>query len=182
MTARRRTPEPIMSIRVVTAALLIAAGTACHTDLFYSASDPLVGRWRAAPMALQPSGEYLRRLDLANNGRYVRTGTFRGVYPQLPADAIASISREYGRYVYENGVLRFSQDSVRSWDYLTGEQFHAGPGGMSIEGPPTDPAVEIMPDRLILRYMVNPGGGYVPVQEEYFRDILPLTAHVSRFP
>jgi hypothetical protein len=159
-----------MSLRAAVAALLIMAGTACHTDLFYSASDPIVGHWRAAPMAQQPSGEYLRTLDLSVDGRYVRTGAFRGVYPQLPADAIGSISRSYGRYVYEAAQLRFSQDSVRSWDYLSGEDFYAGPGGMPIEGPPTIPTVELTPDRLILRYMVNPGAGYVPVEEEYFRD------------
>lgn len=98
------------------------------------------------------------------------TGTFRGVYPQLPADAVASISRSYGRYVYENDHLSFSQDSVRAWDYMTGDHFHAGPPGVSIEGPPTVPTVELTQDRLILRYMVNPDRGYVPVADEYFRD------------
>lgn len=169
MTARRRTPDLIMAFGAI-AALFVVAATACHTDLFYSASDPIVGHWRAAPMAQQPSGEYLRTLDLAVDGRYLRTGTFRGVYPQLPADAVASVSREYGRYVYQNDELRFSQDSVRSWDYMTGDHLSVGSGGMSIEGPPTVPTVELTADRLILRYMVNPGAGYVPVQEEYFRD------------
>jgi hypothetical protein len=163
--------QPIMPLlRTLVAALAISAGTACHTDLFYSASDPIVGRWRAAPMALQPTGQYLRTLDLASDGRYVQSGTSRGVYPQLPADAIGSTSRAYGRYVYANDQLRFMQDSVRTWDYMTGDSFHAGPGGVSIEGPPTVPTVELTADRLVLRYMVNPGAGYVPVTDEYFRD------------
>jgi hypothetical protein len=163
--------QPIMSLlRAVVAAFVFVAGTACHTDLFYSASDPIVGRWRAAPTPLQPTGQFLRTLDLASDGRYVQTGVFRGVYQQQPADAIGSISRAYGRYVYANDQLRFTQDSVRSWDYLSGEYFYAGPGGVSIEGPPTIPTVELTADRLVLRYMVNPGAGYVPVTDEYFRD------------
>jgi hypothetical protein len=157
-------------LRAAVTVLVISAGTACGTDLLYWSSNPIVGRWRAAPMAQQPRGEYLRTLDLAADGRYVSTGAFQGVYPQLAADAIGSVSRVYGHYVYEDDRLRFTQDSMRTWDYLTGEYFHAGPAGISIEGPPTDPTVELTPDRLVLRYMVNPGAGYVAVTDEYFRD------------
>jgi hypothetical protein len=157
-------------IRTALALLLFGAGIACRADLLAPRFDTLAGRWRAAPIPIQPAGQFLRTLELTTDGRYIRTGASRGTYPQLPADAIGSITREYGHYVYEDERLRFTQDSVRIWDYLSGSYFYAGPPGVSIEGPPTDPTVELTRNRLTLRYMVNPGAGYVPVTDEYVRD------------
>ena len=71
-----------------------------------------------------------------------------------------------------NTLLRrgFTEDSLRSWDNLSGTYFHAGPKGLYIEGPPTDPKVELTRTRLTLRYSVNPGAGYVAVTDVYYRD------------
>jgi hypothetical protein len=72
--------------------------------------------------------------------------------------------------VLSGDTLRFAQDSSRTWDYLTGTYFHAGPPGMYFEGPPTDPIVELTPAHLTLRYSVNPGNGYMQVTEVFDRD------------
>ena len=111
---------------------------------------------------------YTRTLDFTVDGHYLLTATFRGIYAQLPADSVGSISREYGSYVLTNNIIRFSQDSVRSWDYLTGTYFHAGPV-VYIEGQ-TDPKVELTNTQLTLRYLTNTGGGNVAVTEVYHRD------------
>ena len=151
-------------------ALLLVAGIACHADLLAPSSQTLAGHWSRAPEPLSPKGQYLRTLEFTVDGHYVLTGAFRGVYAQLPADSVGSISREYGTYVLNSDIIRFTQDSVRSWDYLTGTYFHAGPKGQSIEGPPTDPNVELTATQLTLRYMVDPGAGYVAVTDVYYRD------------
>lgn len=150
--------------------LVLVAGIACRADFVAPSSQALAGRWTRAPEPLAPSGEYLRTLEFTLDGHYVLTGTSRGVYPQLPANSVGSVTREYGVYVFQRDTLRFTQDSVRSWDYLSGTYFYAGPKGIYIEGPPTDPGVELTQTRLTLRYSVNPGAGYVPVTDVYFRD------------
>ncbi len=148
------------------------AGIACQPDVLAPSSQTLAGRWVRATEPLSPMGQYSRTLEFTVDGHYVRTGSFRGIYAQLPADSVGSISREYGSYVLTNDILRFSQDSVRSWDYLSGTYFRAGPMGLPIEGPPTDPKVELTDTQLTLRYSVNPGAGYVAVTDVYHRDRL----------
>ena len=109
-------------------------------------------------------------LEFTVDGHYVLTGAFRGIYAQLPADSVGSITREYGTYLLDRDTLRFTQDSLRSWDYLSGTYFYAGPKGVYIEGAPTDPEIELTRTRLTLRYSVNPGAGYIPVTDVYDRD------------
>lgn len=140
-------------------ALLLAAGIACHADLLAPLSQTLAGRWSRGPEPLSPNGQYLRTLEFSVDGHYVLTGAFLGVYAQLPADSVGSVSREYGTYVLNSDVIRFTQDSVRSWDYLSGMNSYAGPKGQYFEGPPTDPKVELTDIQPTLRYMVNPGLG-----------------------
>jgi hypothetical protein len=149
--------------------LLVGAGVACGADLLAPSPDALTGHWARAPESMSPSGQFFRMLDFTADGHYVRTGIFRGVYPQLPPDSAASISREYGSYVLAGDTIRFAEDSLRVWDFLSGSYLHVGPPGMYIEGPPTDPVIELTSSRLTLRYMVDPGNGYTPVTEEYHR-------------
>ena len=157
------------SIRVLFVSVIAAAGVSC-ADGLAPTPDALTGRWSTAPEALSPSGHYVRSYDFTADGKYVHTVTTRGAYPQLPPDAVASISREYGSYVLHADTLLAVQDSARSWDWLSGEYLRVGPPGISIEGPPTDPVIELTPSRLTLRYMVNPGDRYVPVVEVYLRE------------
>ncbi len=151
-------------------ALLLMASTACHSDLLAPSSQILAGRWSRSAEPLSPNGQYLRTLEFGMDGHYVLTGTSRGIYTQLPPDSVASISHEYGTYVLNSDVIHFAQDSVSSWDYLTGTYFHAGPMGQYIEGAPTDPNVELTDTKMTLRYMVDPGNGYVAVTDVYYRD------------
>jgi hypothetical protein len=160
----------VPSIRALLAVLAVGAGIACRTDLLAPSSEALAGHWSRTPEPLSPSGQFFRTLEFTTDGRYVATTASRGVYAQLPADAIGSITRAYGTYVLDGDTLRSASDSVRSWDYLTGTHLQVGSPGVYIEGPPTDPVVELTRTRLTLRYMVNPGAGYVPVVEEYLRD------------
>jgi hypothetical protein len=161
----------VSSIRTLVVLLLVATGTACGADLLAPSSDALVGRWYRGPEAQNPTGQFIRNLEFTADGHFVATGTFRGIYPQLPADAVASISQQYGTFRLDADTLRFSQDSVRSWDYLTGTYFHAGPmTGVYFEGPPTAPVVEVTRTSLTLRYMVDPGAGNVQVTDHYLRD------------
>jgi hypothetical protein len=146
------------------------AFTACHSDLLAPSSQSLAGHWSRAPQPLSPSGQYLKTLEFRVGGHYVLTGVSRGIYAQLPADSVGNIWHEYGTYVLNSDIIRFTQDSVRSWDYLIGTYFHAGPTGQYIEGRPTDPKVELTDTQLTLRYMVNPGNGYVAVADVYYRD------------
>ena len=169
MTKHRNPLVP--SIRTFLAVLLIGAGIACHADLLAPSPQTLVGRWRRAPEPQSPMGQYFRTIEFTIDGHYVLTGAFRGVYSQLPVDSVGSITRQYGTYVLDGDILRFAEDSVRSWDYLSGTYVHAGPPqGIPIEGASTDPKVELTHTRLTLRYSVNPGGGYVAVTDDYDRD------------
>ena len=143
---------------------------ACRADLLSPSPQAITGRWIRAPESLSPAGNYVRTLEFTVDGHYVVTSASRGVYSALPVDSVGSITHEYGRYVLESNTLRFTQDSLRTWDNLSGSYFHAGPQGMSIEGPPTDPSVELTGTRLTLRYSVNPGAGYVAVTDTYDRD------------
>jgi hypothetical protein len=154
------------SIRTLLAFLFVGGAMACGAELIAPSPLALAGRWNRIP-----SGRYSRTLELTADGRYVQTSTFRGDYPQLPRDSAGTIVWEYGRYVVHDDTLRFAQDSLRSWDWMSGYYFQIGIGreGMSIEGPPTDPTIELTSTRLTLRYMVNPGAGYVPVVDEYLR-------------
>ena len=156
--------------RLLTAVMLVGAGIACRSELLSPSSQGIAGRWIRAPEPLRPAGNYVRTLEFTVDGHYVITGASRGVYAALPVDSVGSITHEYGSYVLESSTLRFMQDSIRSWDYLGGSYFHAGSQGMSIEGPPTDPSVELTSTRLTLRYSVNPGAGYVAVTDSYDRD------------
>lgn len=115
-------------------------------------------------------GQYLRVLEFTPDGRYTVMHEFRGTYAQLPADSVGSISHEYGTYLLTGNTLHFYEDSVRTWDYMTGSSLHTGPRGVYIEGPPTDPTIELTRTRLTLRYSVNPGAGYVQVTDMYDRD------------
>ena len=157
------------SIRVVFVSVLVASGIGCAEGLAPT-PDALTGRWSTAPAALSPSGQYVRSYDFTADRKYVHTVTTRGVYPQLPADSVGSTYREYGSYVLHADTLLAVQDSTKSWDRLSGEYLHVGPPGIYIEGPPTDPVIELTPSRLTLRYMVNPGDRYVPVVEVYLRE------------
>jgi len=150
--------------------LAVGAGIACADALLAPSPDGLTGRWTRAPEALSPSGQYVRSIEFSPDGRYLRTSVFRGVYPQQPADAIAALTREYGTYALSSDTLRFLQDSIRSWDFIGGEFLHVGRAEGYIEGPPTDPTVELTATHLTLRYLVNPGAGYEPVVEEYSRE------------
>jgi hypothetical protein len=152
------------------AALVVSAVVACHGDLLEPASGTIAGRWRREPMLVSPTGQFDKSLEFTEDGHYTVTYEFRGVYPQLPADAVAASGHEYGTYVLSSDTLRFTQDSSRTWDYLGGTSFHVGPAGISIEGPPTDPIVALTAARLTLRYSVNPGGGYEQVTEVFDRD------------
>lgn len=154
----------------VLAILLIGAVIACHADLLEPSAQTIAGRWRRASEPLSPMGQNVKTLELTIDGHYAVISESRGVYVQLPADSAGSITREYGTYVVTRNNLHFNEDSLRTWDYLSGTSFHAGPAGIYIEGPPTDPTVELTPTQLTLRYSVNPGGGYVPVIERYDRD------------
>lgn len=156
--------------RLLLAILLVGGGIACRADLLSPSSQAIAGRWLRAPAPQSPAGTYVRTLEFTVDGHYVVTGAFRGVYAALPVDSVGSIMHEYGSYVLDGNTLRFTQDSLRSWDYLSGSYFHAGPQGPSIEGPPTDPSVELTSIRLVLRYSVNPGAGYVTVTDTYDRD------------
>lgn len=158
------------SVRIVFTTFVAAASLACADALIAPSPDGLTGRWTRAPEALSPSGQYVRTIDFGADGKYLRTTVVRGVYPQQPADAIAALTREYGTYALSSDTLRFLQDSVRTWDYLGGEFLYVGRASGYIEGPPTDPTVELTATRLTLRYQVNPGAGYVPVVEEYSRE------------
>lgn len=158
------------SIRLLRIAFVLAVAIACGEGVLAPSPDALTGRWSAAPLALSPRGQLLRTLEFTADGRYARTTASRGVYPQLPADSIGSITREYGTYVLRGDTLRFAQDSARTRDWLGGEYFQVGPPRGYIEGPPTDPVVEITSTRLTLRYMVNPGDRYVAVVAEYLRE------------
>ena len=157
--------------RLLLAILLVGAGISCREDLVSPSSSAIAGRWLRAPEALRPAGEYVRTLVFTGDGHYVVTGSSRGVYAALPVDSIGSITREYGSYVLDSNTLRFTQDSLRSWDYLGGSYFHSGPQGLFFEGPPTDPTVELTSTRLTLRYSVNPGAGYVAVTDTYDRAV-----------
>ena len=157
------------SIRILFVSVIIASGIGC-ADGLAPTPDALTGRWSTAPQPLSPSGQYVMSYVFTADRKYVRSVTMRGVYPQLPADSVGSIYREYGSYVLHADTLLAAQDSTKSWDWLSGEYFHVGPPGMSIEGPPTDPVIELTPSRLTLRYMVNPGDRYVPVVEVYLRE------------
>ena len=159
------------SNRLLTAILLVGAGIACRADLLSPSSQAIAGRWLRSPEPLSPAGNYVRTLAFTVDGHYVVTGASRGVYAALPVDSVGSITREYGSYVLESNILRFTKDSIRSWDHLSGSYFHTGPQGLSVEGPPTDPSVELTSTRLTLRYSVNPGGGYVAVTDSYDRDV-----------
>jgi hypothetical protein len=119
---------------------------------------------------VSPIGQFLKTLEFTPDGHYTVTTEFRGIYAQLPAGSVASIGHEYGTYVLTSDILRFNEDSVRTWDYLSGTFFHAGPRGIYVEGPPTDPTVELTTTHLTLRYSVNPGNGYVQVADTYDRD------------
>lgn len=156
-------------IRVLFVSVIAAAGVSC-ADGLAPTPDALTGRWSTTPAALSPGGQYVRSYDFTADRKYVRTVTTRGVYPQLQPDAVASIYQEYGSYVLHADTLLAVRDSVRSWDWLSGEYRHVGPPGISIEGPPTAPVIELTPSRLTLRYMVNPGDRYVPVVEVYVRE------------
>jgi hypothetical protein len=160
----------VPSIRIVFVTFAAAASLACADALIAPSPDGLTGRWTRGPETLSPSGQYVRTIDFGADGRYLRSSVFRGIYPQQPADAIAALTREYGTYALSSDTLRFLQDSVRTWDYLGGEFLYVGRPGGYIEGPPTDPIIELTATRLTLRYQVNPGAGYVPVVEEYARE------------
>ena len=158
------------SIRVLLSMLVVGASVACAEKLTAPSPDGLTGRWSAEPMPLSPTGQLFRSLEFSADGRFVRTYVMRGVYAQQPADAVGSMVRVFGRYSLARDTIRFAQDSLRGWDYMSGEYSQIGSGGVSIEGPPTDPAVELTATHLTLRYMINPGAGYVPVVEEYTRE------------
>jgi hypothetical protein len=158
------------SIRVLLSMLVVGASVACAEILVAPSPDGLTGRWSADPMPLSPTGQLFRTLEFSADGRFVRTSIMRGVYAQQPAGAVASTISVYGKYSLARDTIRFVQDSLRGWDYMSGEYVQIGPGGVAIEGPPTDPAVELTPTHLTLRYMVNPGAGYVPVVEDYSRE------------
>src|SRR5687768_17866978 len=102
-------------------ALILVAGIACRAKLLAPSSQTIAGRWSRAPQPQAPSGQYYRMLEFTDDGHYVLTGAFRGIYPQLPADSVGSISREYGTYVLDRNTLRFTQDSrtYRSEEYTS---------------------------------------------------------------
>ena len=151
------------------AVLLVSTVVACRTSLLEPSPQSIVGRWRRTLVPSSPTGQFVRSLALAPDGHYTLTGESRGVYATLPADSVSSSSREYGTYVLTGAILHFSEDSTRTWDVVSGTSFHAG-SRTYFEGPPTDPAVEITASRLLLRYSVDIGNGYVPVTEAYDRD------------
>jgi hypothetical protein len=164
------TSEPLVPRRYTLFTALLLGAVACSADLIEPSAEAIVGRWRRAPMPLSPRGEFLKTLELTADGHYTATTESRGVYAQLAPDAVGSITQDYGAFQLTGNVLRFTQDSVRTWDFLGGTNFHAGPPGIFFEGPPTDPIVELTPNRLTLRYSVNPGGGYVQVTETFDRE------------
>lgn len=149
--------------------LCIGAVVACSGQPLEPSAPALVGGWSHATVQLSPMGESRTTLDFTADGHYIGTTEMRGIYAQLSANSVASVFRTYGTYVLTGNVLHLSQDSTRTWDFLSGSFFHAGPAGISIEGPPTDPTVEVTQTQLTLRYFVNPGDGYRPVVDQYNR-------------
>jgi hypothetical protein len=161
----------MMSIRTLACALAFSAGLACDGDLLSPSPDSLAGRWSTAREQVNPQGYFVRTLEFTTDGKYVSSVVARGVYPQLPADSAGSWSRVYGAYVLRRDTLLFALDSLRSWDWMTGEHLQTSlTRGIDIEGPPTPPVVTITRTRLTMRYLINPGSGYAPVVLEYSRD------------
>jgi hypothetical protein len=159
------------STRPLLAALALLAGLACDGIPLAPSQASLIGRWSTKPEALRPSGYLSRTLEFSHDGQYVSHVAARGVYPQLPADSVGSWSRAYGSYVLRRDTLLFALDSLRSWDWMTGEHFETSfTRGIEIEGPPTPPVVTVTRTRMVMRYLINPGNGYAPVVMEYFRD------------
>jgi hypothetical protein len=161
----------MMSIRPLACALALSAGLACDGDLLSPSPDSLAGRWSTAREPVNPQGYFVRTLEFTTDGKFIGSVAARGVYSQLPADSAGSWSRSYGSYVLRRDTLLFALDSLRSWDWMTGEYFQTSfTRGIDIEGPPTPPVVTVTHARLTMRYLVNPGNGYTPVIQEYFRD------------
>jgi hypothetical protein len=153
-------------------AILIAGAVGgCRADLLQPSAQTIAGRWRGAPVSLSPPGQYFRILEFTEDGHCVTTSELRGVYAQLPADSAGRITHAYGTYILVGDTLHVHQDSLWTWDYLGGTFVQIGPSsGIDIEGPNTDPIVELTATRLTLRYFVNPGDGYEQVTDRYYRD------------
>lgn len=156
----------LKSIFTVVAPLVVIA---CGSEVLAPAPAALTGTWLTVAELLQPTGSFTRKLVFSPSGRYTSTIESRGVYAGVPSDSVISYSSEYGAYTLTGNTLRLVQDSAKGWDLLGGSWRHVGPPGIYIEGPPSDPVVEVSQSRLVLRYQVNPGNGYVPVKAVYYR-------------
>lgn len=156
----------LKSVFAVVAPLVVIA---CGSEVLAPTPTALTGTWLTAAEPLQPNGSFTRKLVFLPSGHYVSTVESRGVYGGVPRDSVVSYSSEYGTYTLTGDILRLVQDSAKGWDLLGGSWNRVGPPGIYIEGPPTDPVVEVSQSRLVLRYEVNPGAGYVPVKAIYYR-------------
>jgi hypothetical protein len=74
------------------AILVVSAVGGCRADLLQPSAQTIAGRWRAVPVSLSPTGQYVRMLEFTEDGHYMVTGESRGVYAQLPADSAGSIN------------------------------------------------------------------------------------------
>ena len=151
------------------AVLLVSVAAACRTQPLQPNGSSIAGQWRSAVIPLSPTGQLVKTLEFTGDGRYIRRHESRGAYATQPADAVSSVSSEYGTYLLADAVLHYAADSVRTWEARSGTSLRVAPFGRYIEGPPTDPVVELSSSRLTLRYAVNPGAGYVPVTETFDR-------------
>lgn len=146
------------------------AVTACGSEALVAPSPAaLTGTWLTTVQPTQPRGSFVRKLEFFATGRYVSRGESRGTYAGVPSDSVISYTSNYGAYTLAGDTLRLVQDSAKGWDLLTGSWTRLGPPGIYIEGPPTDPIVEVSRSQLILNYQVNPGAGYIEVRDSYYR-------------
>ena len=142
---------------------------ACGRDVLAPAPAALTGMWLTAAKSIQPRGSFTKRLLFVGVDHYVSTWESRGSYAGVPDDSVVAYENDYGTYSLTGNTLRFTQDSAKGWDLVSGSWTRRGKP-MYIEGAPTDPVIELGLSRLILRFAVDPGDGkYQPVEDVYYR-------------
>lgn len=139
--------------------------TACDNPV---SPGGLVGTWVTPAESLSPRGSFTRELTFSRSGQYVAAFRSRGVYGLVRPDSVDSYTLSYGSYTLDGNTLRQVQDSVVGWDLVSGRYKQTGLW-FYIEGPPTDPVISLTLNSLVLRFRVNPGNGYVEVQQVYYR-------------
>ena len=138
------------------------AMAAC-SDLLTPSAAALAGTWRSTS---EPAGN-TRLMTFTGEGQYVVTLQSRGGDAAAP-DSVTAYSSTFGAFQVVGATLHLVEDSTVGWNWQTGSWRQVGPG-FYIEGPPTDPTVQLTATRLVLTNAVNPGGGYVPMRREFRR-------------